>query len=288
MKGGELGRNYEDEEVVFREGEQGAAMYVIQSGGVRLTKETAAGEYVLATLEEGEIFGEMALFDRKPRSATATATGPTRILTVDRDKLFRSVGRDPTLLFKILETLTRRLRRIDDDLAAAEKFRRNFLHAYVDVEVTCRLILEEAKNLTQAENGSIMLFDDEGKRLVLTAAYGSEAESKTPLRRGEGIAGEVAKTGEALLVPDTSQDPRFLSGEFRVQSLACAPLIFEGTIFGVINMSNSSGRELTTREFEILQSLGLFASLAIHNATHFSRVHRAAEEVFRKASLLDY
>ena len=198
MKGGELGRNYEDEEVVFREGEQGAAIYVIQSGGVRITKET------------------------------------------------------------------------------------------VDVEVTCRLILEEVKNLTQAENGSIMLFDDEGKRLVLTAAYGSEAESKTPLRRGEGIAGEVAKTGEALLVPDTSQDPRFLSGEFRVQSLACAPLIFEGTIFGVINMSNSSGRELTTREFEILQSLGLFASLAIHNATHFSRVHRAAEEVFRKAILLDY
>lgn len=48
-------------------------------------------------------------------------------------------------------------------------------------------------------------------------------------------------------------------------------------------MSNSSGGEL-----ELLQSLGLFASLASHNAKRFSRVHRAAEEVFRKASLLDY
>ncbi|HSB31734.1 MAG TPA: cyclic nucleotide-binding domain-containing protein [Candidatus Sulfobium mesophilum] len=84
MSEGELGRLYADGEIIFKEGDKGDAMYVIQSGKVKLTKNIASKEIVLAEIGHGEILGEMALFDRLPRSATAAASGEARILSVDK------------------------------------------------------------------------------------------------------------------------------------------------------------------------------------------------------------
>jgi len=118
---GELGRVYRDGEVIFREGERGTAMYVIQFGTVEITKAAPSGQVTIARLEKGEIFGEMALFDREPRSATAVASGEVRALTVDKKKFFSTISRDPTLAFKILQSLSQRLRRLDDEVAALKK-----------------------------------------------------------------------------------------------------------------------------------------------------------------------
>jgi putative methionine-R-sulfoxide reductase with GAF domain len=288
MRPDELGKRFADGDIIFRESEKGEAMYVLQAGRVKLTRRDPGGERVIAVLEPGEIFGEMALFDRKPRSATAVAVGPTRVLTIDRGKLFKSINRDPTLLFKILETLTGRLRRIDKELAAAERFRKAFLDTDLGVEETCRLVLEEAKSLMPSENGSIMLLDEGGNRLSIAAAFGTRIDGRRRLGIGEGIAGRVVESGRAEIVPDTSADPRFLPGKLEVQSLACVPLIYEGSPFGVINVSTGRGRRLTPRKFELLQALGRFASVFIHNALRFSQAQGATEEVFRRASLLDY
>ena len=114
---GELGRVYHDADVIFREGDDGDAMYVIQFGQVNITKKTTAGEAPIAVLGPGEVFGEMALFDKKPRSATASARGECRVLRVDRRKFFASMSRDPTLAFKILQSLSQRIRRLNEELA---------------------------------------------------------------------------------------------------------------------------------------------------------------------------
>ena len=63
-------------------------MYVIQSGRVRITKQTLDGDITVATLERGEIIGEMSLFDKLPRSATAIACGEARILSIDKKNFF--------------------------------------------------------------------------------------------------------------------------------------------------------------------------------------------------------
>ena len=117
MKEGELGKIYSDGDIIFREGDIGEVMYVIQSGNVKVTKKTDSGEVLLATLENGEVFGEMALFDRQPRSATVVASGDARILSVDKKKLFSMISRDPTLVFKMLESMSQRLRRVDSELS---------------------------------------------------------------------------------------------------------------------------------------------------------------------------
>jgi CRP-like cAMP-binding protein len=121
MSEGELGKVYADGDIIFREGDIGDCMYVIQSGTVRLTRKTASGEITIATLQKGEIFGEMALFDRQPRSATAVASGDARVLSVDKNKLFTTINRDPTLVFKMLESMSQRIRKLDGELTRLKK-----------------------------------------------------------------------------------------------------------------------------------------------------------------------
>ena len=116
-----LGRTYEDGEVIFREGDKGEGMYVIQAGKVKVTKQTASGEVTLSVLEDGDIFGEMALFDKLPRSATATASGEARVLSVDKTKLFTLISRDPTTTFKIIETMSSRIRKLSAEISQYKK-----------------------------------------------------------------------------------------------------------------------------------------------------------------------
>ena len=116
MSSGEVGKVYSDGEIIFKEGEQGNCLYVIQSGKVRITKSDSSGERTIAVLENGELFGEMALFDKLPRSATARALGDARILSMDKKRLFAGISRDPTLAFKTLEAVSGRIRKLNDEI----------------------------------------------------------------------------------------------------------------------------------------------------------------------------
>lgn len=87
-----LGRAYSDGEVIVREGELGDCMYVVQAGRVEVVQSTKAGVQLLAVLDAGDCFGEMAVFEREHRSATVRACGPARVLKVDR-KTLRAVSR---------------------------------------------------------------------------------------------------------------------------------------------------------------------------------------------------
>jgi len=287
MSEGELGKVYSDGEIIFKEGDIGEAMYVIQSGEINITKKATSGDLVIATLQSGEIFGEMALFDRLPRSATARASGNARILTIDKKKLFSTISRDPTLVFKLLESMSQRIRKIDEELMKLRKSKIDILHIFIDVDETCNLILEEARNIIPADSGSIMLLDDEEKSLAIKSAFGTEWDPKTRLAVGEGIAGDVVKTGKAELLNNVSFDPRFKSGESHIKSMLCVPLKWKGNIFGVINMSTSSEKLFTLDDLKLLHSVAIHSSIAIENAKNFSKLKNVADEVLRHATLLD-
>ncbi len=126
----ELGRLYADNEVIIREGDKGDAMFVVQTGKVRITKNTPSGEVMLALLEAGTIFGEMALFDNIRRSATASAAGPARVLSIDKKKLFKTIHRDPTLVFKIMSTLSARVRQLNQEVTELRNKIRGDLKSY--------------------------------------------------------------------------------------------------------------------------------------------------------------
>lgn len=285
MKEGELGKIYQEGEYLFKEGDKGDVMYVIQSGKVKITKDTPSGESTIAVLETGEILGEMALFDRMPRSANAKALGKARVLTVDKKKLFSTISRDPTMVFKILESMSHRIRKLNEELTKLKQHNLNLAHVCMNMTTICTLMLQEAKRLVNAENGSVMLLDEQKKYLKLRAYFGSESDAKIKMGVGEGIAGHALRHGRSVLVTETGLSPDFIPGGLKITSMICLPLVCQDTIFGVINLSNSSDRRFTPEDLEKLNDLSGYASIAIHNAKNFCEMEKTTTAILKHASL---
>jgi HEAT repeat protein len=101
-------------EVVFEQGDEGDAFYVVVQGAVKISR----GQTQLATLGAREGFGEMAILDRDTRSATATASEETTLLRLDRDSFDRVVEQNPAVARGIYRVLTERLRNTLAQVAA--------------------------------------------------------------------------------------------------------------------------------------------------------------------------
>ncbi len=287
MKEGELGRVYTNGEAICGEGERGEVMYVIQSGKVKITKHAHAEELALATLESGDIFGEMALFDKLPRSATATALGEARVLSVDKKKLFATISNDPTLVFKILETMSQRIRRLNESFAGLSEAKADMLKIFCNVDDTCKMVLSEAKDIVKAENGSVMMYDEKADSLSIKAAFGAESDKKLTFAAGEGIAGDVLKSGMAELVNNVAIDHRYKHGDIQIRSILCVPIKCSADHVGVMNMSLCSDRIFTIDDLKALSSFTTYAGMAIQNAKNFSSLRNAADRILRHATMLN-
>jgi CRP/FNR family transcriptional regulator len=122
MTSGALGKVYKDGEEIICEGEDGNCMFVIQEGEVEvLIKGEEEQEIRLGVRQEGEFFGEMAIFDRDVRSATVRALGEARVLTVDKKNFMRRVHEDPSLAFRLVETMSHRIRELGEEVARLQK-----------------------------------------------------------------------------------------------------------------------------------------------------------------------
>jgi uncharacterized membrane protein len=100
---------------LFRSGDSGDALYLIESGRVRISVRDADGSDVtLAELAGGDFFGEMALLDGKPRSADATVLEDARFAILSRENFLRFVRANPDVALKMMSAITLRLRRTDD------------------------------------------------------------------------------------------------------------------------------------------------------------------------------
>ncbi|MCE3001636.1 MAG: cyclic nucleotide-binding domain-containing protein, partial [Xanthomonadaceae bacterium] len=97
---------------IFREGEAGSEMYIIETGTVDILRESRGGE-PLATLEAGDFFGEMAVLEDQPRFATAIARTPVRLLRIDRAAFGDVLSQNVEIAIRIMRKLTARLRRAE-------------------------------------------------------------------------------------------------------------------------------------------------------------------------------
>jgi CRP/FNR family cyclic AMP-dependent transcriptional regulator len=102
---------------LFRSGDSGDALYLIESGRVRISVRDADGSDVtLAELAGGDFFGEMAILDGKSRSASATVTEEARLAVLSREHFHEYVRRNPDLALEMLSAITERLRHTDEML----------------------------------------------------------------------------------------------------------------------------------------------------------------------------
>ena len=117
MSEGALGKIYADGELIICQGEAGDCMFVIQEGQVEVILEENGKEVLLAVRGEGEFIGEMAIFEREVRMATVRAKGQARVLTVDKKNFMRRIHEDPSLAFRLVETMSRRIRELSNEVA---------------------------------------------------------------------------------------------------------------------------------------------------------------------------
>lgn len=106
-------KTFKSGDIVFSQGDQGSSMYLVQSGAVQIylpSSSKDAPPVILKDLRTGEYFGELAIFDDKPRSASVRAMTDTVLLELTRDELGEHLGRSKTAAMTILAEMAERLR----------------------------------------------------------------------------------------------------------------------------------------------------------------------------------
>jgi uncharacterized membrane protein len=143
---------------LFRAGDKGDAMYLIQSGRVRIAvTDEDRKEIVLAELAQGDFFGEMAIIDGKQRSADATVLEDARLSVLSRDDFLRFINRNPGLALEMLSATFQRLRHTDRMLQ--QRVSRNVNE-------------EQEKRMTIADRAADMLAEFGGSWKFIGAALG--------------------------------------------------------------------------------------------------------------------
>lgn len=105
----EFNRTYPKDAMIFSEGQPGEELYIIQRGSVKIVKIVDNNEVLLAVLKQGDIFGEMALLESKPRSASAIAYEDCTVLAVNRENFERMVGSQPQIITRLTQLLAERI-----------------------------------------------------------------------------------------------------------------------------------------------------------------------------------
>ena len=154
------------------------------------------------------------------------------------------------------------------------------LTSNLELEPLLRAILGKMEEYFGPERWSLLMIDEETGDLHYALTTGkSSVPHGTKLRRGEGIAGWVALTGEPLVIPDVRLDrdwARFAREhpELNLHSIACVPLRHGGRTLGVLQLHNSKLELMPGSSIQFLRVLCDYAAIALENARQVNLVHR--------------
>ncbi len=155
------------------------------------------------------------------------------------------------------------------------------LTSSLQLDQVLRTIMEKINEVLRPDTWSLLLMDQEKDELYFQIATGKGAESLKDVRIkvGQGLAGWVAQTGEAVVVRDTAKDSRFFGQvdaktKMETRSIVAVPVRFRDQCLGVIELINSIGPEgFSARDLALLEALADYAAIAIENARHVQRIH---------------
>ncbi len=111
-----FGRVVENNQLIFREGEDGDQMYIIQEGAVKISKGIGGREHILAVLNKGDFFGEMAIVSRMKRTANATAVGEVHLLAFNREGFVQMIEKNAKIALNIIDKLCKRIEQANQQI----------------------------------------------------------------------------------------------------------------------------------------------------------------------------
>lgn len=154
------------------------------------------------------------------------------------------------------------------------------LTSTVELNEVLALILDRVSSLVPARNWSLLLADEEGGALTFAIVVGEKKDfiKGMTLAPGEGVAGHAALKGEAVLLENTGDDPRFNSRVdditgFSTRSIAAIPLKSRGKVVGVLEIVNIKDFEAFEAEsLPLLTILADYAAVAVQNARYYEKI----------------
>jgi signal transduction histidine kinase len=171
---------------IFREGDPGDGVYFVKDGIVEISSIVGGGDrHVFSQLGSGEIFGEMAVLEHRPRSATATATGDAEVYFIPRGEMLSLIERSPTLAFNLLQQISHRLR----------EFNQLHLRAVIEAERLAlignfaRSIVHDLKNPLSIIGLSAEMFDMPDIRPEIRAL--TQSRIKKQVERINDLVGDI-------------------------------------------------------------------------------------------------
>jgi CRP/FNR family transcriptional regulator, cyclic AMP receptor protein len=194
-----FGKEFPKSTVLFREGEAGKEMYVLQAGQVLITKKVRDTEKTLAVLGPGEFFGEMALISNKPRNATATVAEAARLLVIDPKTFEGMIRGNAEIAVRMIKKLAERLSEADaqiETLLLADPGSRVVHHLLSACQTRGRAVEEGVE------------IDLQLKELSRLTGVG-ESGVKSLLERLER-SGLLERAGDRLTVRDTARLDEYL------------------------------------------------------------------------------
>ncbi len=153
-----------------------------------------------------------------------------------------------------------------------------------DIRSIANIMLDLAIGYTNAETGSLMLFNDRNHLYILTArGLNPKFIQEFDAKMGEGIAGTVALNRQAVLVEDIEKDPRFLAAKrdhYKTKSFVSCPIMNKTKILGVLNINDKrDGAPFTTDEFDLLKSIANHVAIALENVLLLNQLEAKAAEL---------
>src|SRR5262245_31856962 len=272
-------KEYGDGETVFAEGDPGDSMYFIAKGCVRIEKRAQAASAVLKTLavlEAGDYFGEMALLDQKPRSASAVAAGGARILRLSkaafdqvRDK---NSAAGMSVLFAMIRTSSERIRRLSGQVIVYDEVGKAIGEAR-DLQTLLDVILQQLLTATYADWGLLVLraqfsdrLDVRGQaKLTLTAAQ------QEAIAAAQGFLRPVLQHPKDQVVASFDEQEPVKSCArlgFETASLLLSPITLESQLLGLIVLGGNERDQFDLNALNLVRGVARQAAQAILNARH--------------------
>ena len=272
-------KDYADGQTVFAEGDPGDSMYFIVTGCIRIEKRaqaTSAAHKVLAVLEAGDYFGEMALLDQKPRSASAVAAGGATILRLSKaafDQMqVKSSVAGMSVLFAMIRTSSERIRRLSAQVVVYDEVGKAIGESR-ELQTLLDVILQQLSSATYADWGLLLLrsqFSDgleiRGQANLTLTTKQCEAVSNC-----QGFLGPVLQNPADQLVASFDDEEPFKCCArlgFETASLLLSPIIVEGKLLGLMVLGGNEHDHFDLNALNLARGVARQAAQAILNARH--------------------
>lgn len=198
----------ERDEMIVRQNDPGDCMYIIASGRVKVVLFGDDGKEVhLATLRQGDFFGEMSLLDANPRSATVIATETVDLIILKRESLLESLRSIPEIALHILSEMSRRLRIADQNIQSLA-----LLDVYGRVARSILILIRQ----DGIQAGSNVIIEQRPTHQELAAMASASRETVSRIMADLVRAGLITIDGHRLIVHDAFLDredfPDFVDG----------------------------------------------------------------------------